>query len=45
MPMSAEPAGYRLTAVGRTRLRQEADDWNRVVGIMAAALGMTPGSL
>jgi transcriptional regulator len=36
---------YCLTAVGRTRLRQETDDWNRVVGIMAAALGMKPGSL
>jgi transcriptional regulator len=29
---------YRLTAEGRKRLREETDDWNRVVGIMAAAL-------
>ena len=29
---------YRLTAKGRTRLREETDDWNRLVGIMASAL-------
>jgi transcriptional regulator len=36
---------YRLSADGRKRLRQETDDWNRVVGIMAAALDVKPGSL
>jgi transcriptional regulator len=34
---------YRLTAAGRRRLRQEARDWNRIVGIMAAALRRRPG--
>jgi len=29
---------YRLTAAGCKRLRDEKKDWNRVVGIMAAAL-------
>ena len=29
---------YRLTAAGRRRLREETSDWNRIVGIMAAAL-------
>jgi PadR family transcriptional regulator, regulatory protein PadR len=29
---------YRLTAAGRKRLREETEDWNRMVGIMGAAL-------
>jgi transcriptional regulator len=29
---------YRLTTAGRKRLREETDDWNRIVGIMTAAL-------
>lgn len=29
---------YRLTTKGRKRLREETDDWNRMVDIMAAAL-------
>ena len=32
---------YQLTATGRKRLREETDDWKRVVGIMAAALEST----
>jgi transcriptional regulator len=30
---------YKLTAAGRRRLREETDGWNRIVSIMAAALG------
>lgn len=33
---------YELTAAGRKRLRQEADDWNRLVAAMGAALGAQP---
>jgi PadR family transcriptional regulator, regulatory protein PadR len=29
---------YRLTPAGRKRLREETQDWNRIVHIMAAAL-------
>lgn len=29
---------YRLTASGRRRLRDERNDWNRVVAVMARAL-------
>ncbi len=29
---------YRLTAAGRRRLRKETEGWNRIVGIMGAAL-------
>lgn len=36
---------YRLTAKGRRRLRAETDDWNRIVDIMAAALGRRPGEV
>ena len=36
---------YRLTAEGRKRLRQETQDWNRIVDIMAAALAARPGSV
>ena len=34
---------YRLTPAGRKRLRLETQDWNRIVGIMAAALKARPG--
>ena len=34
---------YRLTAAGRARLKDETQDWNRIVGIMAAALKARPG--
>ena len=34
---------YRLTTAGRARLRDETQDWNRIVGIMAAALKARPG--
>jgi transcriptional regulator len=33
---------YRLTAAGRKRLREQTDGWNRMVGIMAAALTSRP---
>jgi PadR family transcriptional regulator, regulatory protein PadR len=33
---------YELTAAGRTRLRQEADGWNRLVAAIASALGAQP---
>jgi len=33
---------YELTSAGRKRLRQEADDWNRLVAAIAAALGTRP---
>jgi len=33
---------YELTSAGRKRLRQEADDWNRLVAAMGAALGAQP---
>jgi len=33
---------YELTAAGRKRLRQEADDWNRLVAAIASALGAQP---
>jgi len=29
---------YRLTAAGRRRLREETQDWHRIVGIMTTAL-------
>jgi PadR family transcriptional regulator, regulatory protein PadR len=32
---------YKLTALGRTRLRDEAASWNRLAGAMAAALRAT----
>jgi len=34
---------YRLTAAGRSRLRREAEGWNRIVSIMATALASKPG--
>lgn len=36
---------YRLTAAGNRRLRQETDGWNRMVGIIAAALKSRPGEV
>ena len=33
---------YELTTLGRKRLREEANDWNRLAAAMAAALGATP---
>jgi PadR family transcriptional regulator, regulatory protein PadR len=36
---------YELTAAGRKRLREEADGWNRMVGIMGAALKTRPGEV
>jgi PadR family transcriptional regulator len=33
---------YELTSAGRKRLRQEAEDWNRLVAAIAAALGTQP---
>ena len=30
---------YSLTRAGRTQLQREADDWNRIAGIMARLLG------
>src|SRR5262245_3663967 len=36
---------YRLTTSGRRRLRQETDDWTRLVAAMAAALSATPGEI
>ena len=36
---------YRLTAAGRKRLREQTDGWNRMVGIMGAALNVRPGEV
>ena len=36
---------YRLTAPGRRRLREQTDGWNRMVGIMGAALNTRPGEV
>lgn len=33
---------YELTSAGQKRLRQEADDWNRLVAAIACALGAQP---
>lgn len=33
---------YELTAVGKKRLREEADGWNRLAQAMAAALAARP---
>ena len=33
---------YELTAVGKKRLREEADGWNRLATAMAAALAARP---
>jgi PadR family transcriptional regulator PadR len=34
---------YHLTAIGRKRLGEETDKWNRMAGIMGAILTATPG--
>lgn len=34
---------YQLTPAGRKRLRQETDEWNRLVTAIAAALSAQPG--
>ena len=36
---------YRLTAAGRKRLREQTDGWNRMVGIMGAALKTRAGEV
>jgi len=33
---------YRLTALGRERLEQETDKWNRMAGIIGSILRATP---
>src|SRR3981081_4514261 len=33
---------YELTASGRRRLREETDNWNRLVAAIASALSMQP---
>ncbi|HTQ60853.1 MAG TPA: PadR family transcriptional regulator [Candidatus Solibacter sp.] len=33
---------YELTSAGRKRLRQESEDWNRLVTAIASALGARP---
>jgi PadR family transcriptional regulator, regulatory protein PadR len=33
---------YELTPAGRKRLREEADDWNRLASAIASALGARP---
>ncbi len=36
---------YKLTAAGRKRLREQTDGWNRMVGIMGAALNTRAGEV
>ena len=36
---------YELTSMGRKRLREEADGWNRLASAMAAALAAQPEEL
>ena len=36
---------YRLTASGRSRLRAEADNWNRMASLIAGILTTTPEEL
>jgi PadR family transcriptional regulator PadR len=36
---------YKLTAAGRRRLREQTDGWNRMVGIMGAALNTRAGEV
>jgi PadR family transcriptional regulator, regulatory protein PadR len=36
---------YKLTAAGRRRLREQTDGWNRMVGIMGAALKARAGEV
>jgi len=33
---------YELTAAGRKRLREETDNWNRLVHAIGSALGAQP---
>jgi len=33
---------YEMTAAGRTRLREETTEWNRLAAAIATALGATP---
>jgi len=33
---------YELTTAGRTRLREETTEWNRLAAAIATALGATP---
>jgi len=36
---------YELTTLGRKRLREETNDWNRLAAAMGAALAATPGEV
>jgi PadR family transcriptional regulator PadR len=36
---------YRLTTAGRRRLREQTEGWNRMVGIMGAALNTRSGEV
>ena len=36
---------YELTALGRKRLREETDGWNRLAEAMASALAAQPGEI
>ena len=36
---------YELTALGRKRMKEEADGWNRLAVAMGAALAARPGEL
>jgi PadR family transcriptional regulator PadR len=36
---------YKLTTAGRKRLREQTDGWNRMVGIMGAALKTQAGEV
>ena len=36
---------YRLTTAGRKRLREQTEGWNRMVGIMGAALNTRAGEV
>jgi transcriptional regulator len=36
---------YELTALGRKRLREETDGWNRLAEAMASALATQPGEI
>jgi len=36
---------YRLTPAGRSRLRSEADNWNRMASLIAGILTVTPDEI
>jgi PadR family transcriptional regulator, regulatory protein PadR len=36
---------YRLTASGKAQLREEAEKWNRMAGVIAGILKTVPGEL